>query len=258
MDETTVLAELLVAGVELEPSETARRRSVGQLDALVEAARRQGGLRYPDRSRRRTRVPLRVLAAVVVALGACTAAWAAAGRPDLHLFASGPTHPTPIRIQNDFAGAKGSLSVDLGSVAPIGSFATQHGKVTVYAARTRAGGGFAALYATGESHVVARMAYLPSPRDAAHADRRLVVSSNSLNGMFDGVWQIWGTTPRAVARLELRYADGTTSRVPLHKRLFVFLADGERCKPGHEPVTLSAIAATGGIVDRANVRISRC
>jgi hypothetical protein len=207
-----------------------------------------------------SRRPSKQLALVgLVALVLCAAGWTAVTQFQLRLFSSTASTPTPAELRSVYADAdSGPLAVDLESIAAMGTFTTAQGTISVYAARAKHGSGFVTAYLDGHGKWVTGMGYWPPPEVASEVGKRLLVSSNSLNGMFNRVWQIWGIAPDQATRLDLHFRDGTSTAVPMHDHLFVYLVGGPNCQPGHRPATLLATDDSGNVLDQADPQVTNC
>ncbi len=251
MDELRELTLLLVDH-EVAPEPGSRASAAARLDELIAGAGR--GFRRSARFRR----PIVLVAAAAFVLA--VSAWTAA-RFELHLFDASNTPPTPSQLRSWFEGQNDpEHRIDVNSITAIGTFSSGGKEITIYAARGSGQGdfpvGFETIYATSDGKPITGMSYWPPPELAKDADKRLLLSSNSLNGMFDGLWQLWGIAPANTETVAIRFRDGKSTTVPVHHGLFAYVAGGDRCKPGHEPVEVVALARDRSIIDRDESQVS--
>jgi hypothetical protein len=66
----------------------------------------------------------------------------------------------------------------------------------------------------------------------------------------------WAAAP--IVRLRVRYADGTTTPVALHDRLFLYLVPPGKRQAGHTPSRLDGLDASGKVVQTLRIDKRRC
>jgi hypothetical protein len=228
----------------LAASASVRAEVGARLDTLIaDAVPRQ-------RKAGRRRILGRRQVSVVALAGALlvSAAWTVA---DFHFtpFSGDPAPLTTASVRSWLQAnyAEAQASIVPATVSAVGTFSTPRGNTTVYTGRSADGRSFVAAYVRGGQVVTAIGMSEEDLRPTGTGVAPIKLSANYLSpDDFGRVWQIWGTVPAGVARVELRDGDGTTTPVPLHEGVFLTLRPAD-CDP---PAALVALDAAGNVVER--------
>ncbi len=134
---------------------------------------------------------------------------------------------------------------------------------TVSEIQTSAGYPMRLTIAPGESGLLCVRTYYrganaggcnPDPRDRSPA--ALDVAPGLWNETEDGkpVVLLQGSVGRDIARLDVRYQDGDTTRIPIHEGFVLFEVPRPNYGEGHLPATLIGRDASGAVIARRPVR----
>jgi hypothetical protein len=216
-------------------------RLVGPGDALLRRI-----LATPRVVEHRQRLdPRRVVLVLVTALVVGGGIAAAFSRFVPQYFGSDDREPPPAAVLAQLRGLASEdvlTNVDARGLARVAAFDTESGRATIFVAPMRAGSGFCWVDATNEE---IGGGGCEGPRSGG----RLPYVSHSSSGWGD-IRVLAGRLEAPAVRIDLRFEDGSVKPASVRAPWWVHVVGGDETEPGHRPVGLVALNASGGVAAR--------
>lgn len=197
-------------------------------------------LAVPRRRRGRGRLLVVLAAALIVAGGTA----AAVSTFVVEYFGANDREPTPAAIVAELRrinGAPDLPKVDAEDFVRLAAFEGAGGRITVYGAAARTGGGFCVASAVGER-------FDAEGCGSTDASPQRVPYAGLSGDSYGDVYALYGRLTGDTVMVEIRFEDGTVKPAAVRPPFWIYVLGGEQMSPGHRPAELLARDAAGALV----------